>query len=434
MEPILLKSWVNQRETKSYAGNTVELPVNGSLGELLGISNSMTHQQAFKFYRECQAVATVIDGIAEHMADLPIYLEIEDEVVTEHPLLDLLQTPHPEFTGRLFLTVLATHYLLTGECYFFMGGNFRMPPRMLAPISPCNVSAVQASDGFIGGFVVGGMVYGGQYNRIEYGGHWLYMDNNQKVLKQIRRFSTHDNSQLYGESKLLSAAADVRQNLAGSIHNLTTLIKGGRLSLVFSIHDDMDPIKFQNAKNEIIARYSGAQGNSIAVVKAEQMSIQEMGTNNKDMDFANLQQMTEKAVAKRYGYPLQLINDGSSTYNNLSTAYEALYDNCVVPVSGELFDGISHCLMPRFNLDPKKTKICVDTSSIPSIALRNAEIALKRRSTSSWTENELRQTQGLDPIENGDDIYRPANLVKEETEEQDNQQPRPINDNLNDDE
>ena len=64
MEPILLKSWVNQRETKSYAGNTVELPVNGSLGELLGISNSMTHQQAFKFYRECQAVATVIDGIA----------------------------------------------------------------------------------------------------------------------------------------------------------------------------------------------------------------------------------------------------------------------------------------------------------------------------------------------------------------------------------
>lgn len=428
MEPILLKAWRNKTETKGHS-NEVQLPVNGALGELLGITNHMTHSQAFKFYRECQAVSTVIDGIAEHAADLPIVLSINGELQTEHPLLDLLQNPHPDYTGRLYFTALATHYLLTGECYTFLGGNFRMPPRLLAPISPLNVSALQGTDGFCASYQVGGMMYSGLYNRTKYQGYWFYLDNNMKALKQIRRFSTHDNSQMNGESKLISASADVRQNLAGSMHNLNTLIKGGRLTLLFNIKDDMDPINFQDAKNEIIARYSGPQGASIAVVKGEQVDVQELGSSNRDMDFVNLQQMTEKAVAKRYNYPLQLISDNNSTYNNLTTAYEALYDNCVVPLSKEIFDGLGHCLLPRFGLDPRNTEIMVDTTHIPAIALRNAELTLKRRQASIYTEDELRETAGLDPIPDGEAIFRPANLVSSLEEPEEETTPQLIDEN-----
>lgn len=393
------------------AGTSIEIPVGGALGQLLGSGGIMTATQAFAFYKECQAVATVIDLISEPLADLPIYLEISGKAVTEHEVLDFLRTPHPDYTGRLFLNALANHFLLAGEGYVFAGGNFRYAPQYIAPISPKNIAVVQGGDGFVNSFQVAGMMYPGNYVRNKFLGRRVFLASPQAQIKQIRRFSTQDNSQLRGESKLAAAAMDVRQNLAGGKHNLRTLVKGGRLTLLFSIKDDMSAPKFEEAKNRIMAQYAGDNGNSIGVVNANQVDVTEMGVNNKDMDFANLQSMTEKAIAKRYGVPLPLISDDASTYNNLATAYQALYDNAVIPVANQIFDGIGDMLFPRFKLDPSKTRFKVDEAAIPAIAERMAEIAEKRRKSYTWTDNELRAEQGLDPVKDGDQLYRPANLL-----------------------
>lgn len=392
------------------AGTGIEIPVGGSLGLLLG-STHVNAAQAFRFYKECQAVATVIDMIAEPFADLPIYLDVNGKTVTDHELLDFLKAPHPEYTGRLFKTALATHFLLAGEAYIWAGGNFRYSPSAVAPISPRNVSAVQGNDGFVDNFIVSGMMYPGVFKRNKWLGNRVFLASPVEQLKQIRRFSTEDNSQLRGESKLAAAAMDVRQNLAGGRHNFKTLTKGGRLTLLFSIKEDMKPEKFQETKNQLIAQYSGDTGAGVGVVNANQIEVKEMGVNNRDMDFANLQSMTEKAIAKRYGVPMQLVSDATSSYNNLSTAYQALYDNATIPTGNQLFDGLGDLLFPRFKLDPKKTRFLIDTSEIPAIAERMAEITLKRRQSATWTENELRAPQGLQPIPDGDRIWRAANLL-----------------------
>lgn len=405
-----LKFWERKLEKKNN-GEVVEIPVDGSLGEFLGLGQNMTSHQAFTFYRDCQGVATVIDGIAELIPELPLYLEIDGEVVTDHEVLSLLKSPHPDYTGRLFMTSLATYFLLTGEAYIFAGGNFRYPPLMIAPISPANVATIQGDDGFSSAFQIGSMMYQGVYKRVKLDKRWIFLNSKQKQIKQIRRFSTKDNSQYNGESKLLAAANDVRQNLAGTKHNINTLVKGGRLTLLFSILEDLNPEKFAEAKEQIISQYSSDQGQSIAVVKGSQIDVKEMGVTNKDMDFATLQKMTEKAIAKRYNYPLALISDDSSTFNNLSTAYQALYDNCVMPVARQLYDALGALLLPRYNLDPALVHLKVDDSSVPAIALRMAEIAQTRRNSYTWKENELRAGQGLDPLEDGDKVYRPANLM-----------------------
>lgn len=408
-----LKSWnpFGSREEKAVpAGTTIEVPVGGALGLLLG-SSTITAAQAFKFYRECAAVATVIDMIAEPFADLPVYLDEDGRAVYDSDVLGILKTPHPEYTGRLFRSSVATYFLLTGEAYIWAGGNFRYPPLEIAPISPRNLSVVQGGDGFVNNMIVSGVMYPGSYVRNRFLGKRVFLSSPQQQLKQIRRFSTEDNSQLRGESKLSAAAMDVRQNLAGSNHNFKTLTKGGRLTLLFSIKEDMNPTKFQEAKDAIISQYSGDGGAGIGVVNANQVDVKEMGVNNKDMDFATLQAMTEKAIAKRYNVPLPLISDESSTYNNLSTAYQALYDNAVIPVANQIYDGMGDLLFPRYRIDPSKTRFCVDVTGIPAIAERMADITLKRRQGGTWTEDELRADQGLEKIINGDVIYRAANLI-----------------------
>lgn len=406
-----IKSWNPFAGNKVAAGTTIEVPVGGALGALLGSGSRVTDFQAFQFYRECQAVATVIDMIAEPLSDLPLFIEIDGKTVSEHEILDFLNTPHPDYTGRLFKTALATHFLLTGNGYVWAGGNFRYAPSAIAPISPRNVGIIQAGDGFANQFDVSGMMYPGQYKRNKYLGRRIFLANPVSQIKQIRRFSTEDNSQLRGESKLAAAAMDVRQNLAGGKHNFKTLTKGGRLTLLFNIKEDMSQEKFQNAKQQLIAQYSGDNGAGVGVVNANQIEVKEMGVNNKDMDFANLQSMTEKAVAKRYNVPMALVSDASSTYNNLSTAYQALYDNAIIPTANQIFDGLGDLLFPRFKLDPAKTRFKVDITSVPAIAERMADIAIKRRQSGTWKDNELRAEQGLDPVADGDVIYRAANLL-----------------------
>lgn len=403
-----LLNWL--KGNRVAAGTSFEVPVGGAIGELLG-TGRMTPAQAFKFYRECQAVATVIDIIAESIADLPLFLEISGKVFDQHEILDFLNKPHDEYTGRLFKTTLATHFLLAGTGYVFAGGNFRNKPLQLAPISPRNVSPTKGGDGFVDNFVVSGMMYSGNYAKNRWLGRRVFLASPLMQLKQIRRFSTEDNSQIDGESKLAAAAMDVRQNLQGSKHNLKTLTKGGRLTLLFSIKDEMSSEKFQETKNMIMAQYSGDQGNSIGVVNANQIDVQEMGLNNRDMEFAALQGMTEKAIAKRYGVPLPLISDDAATYNNLATAYQALYDNASFPVCNQLLDGLGDLLFPRYKLDPSKARFRIDEAQIPAIAMRQAEIAEKKRKAGVYKDNEIRGDMGLAPIGDGDVIYRPANLL-----------------------
>lgn len=406
-----VKSWFGAKETKSVSsGTTFEVPVGGSLGLLLG-GGKITSGQAFEYYRTCSAVATVIDMIAEPLADLPVMLESKDGNFQDEGIMQLLKKPHSEYTGRLFRSALATYYLLTGETYIWAGGNFRYPPAEIAPISPRNISTLAGGDGFLSSITITGAMYSGTYTRSRYLGNRIFLNTPMQQIKQIRRFSTDGNSQLRGESKLSAAAMDVRQNLAGSTHNFKTLTKGGRLTLLFSIKEDMSPEKFQEAKNLIIAQYSGESGAGVGVVNANQIDVKEMGVTNKDMDFATLQAMTEKAIAKRFNVPLPLISDESATYNNLSTAYQALYDNAIIPVANQLYDGIADLLFPRFGIDPSKTRFCIDSSVVPAIAERLADITLKRRQAGTWTEDELRAEQGLEPIINGDQIYRGANLI-----------------------
>lgn len=411
----LLKS----KEKKSYRDTPYSSVVPGVLGKFLGVSGAISHKEAMYFYENCQAVATIIDLISEAASNAPLLLNINGKPVKSHPLLTLLKFPHPDFTGRLFFNVIVTHYLLTGECYIFAGGNIRQPPRILAPISPCNVTVEQQEDGFAAAYQVSGMMYAGNYKRKPRKTRISFYSDNLTQIKQIRRFSLKENSGLRGESKLSAVALDVRQNLEGGKHNLRTLNKGGRLTLVFNIRDDMSYEKFRNAKNAIINDFSGAnEGNSIAVVNANQLDVREMGNSNRDMDFANLQAMSEKAIAKRYHVPVQIISDDTSTYNNMSTAYEALYDNAVIPVIKQILDGLSDLLFPRFNLDPQNARIEVNVAQMIALAKRSALVAEKRRASYTYTDNEIRAGFGLEEIKGGESVYRPATWVKDEDENQ----------------
>ena len=115
----------------------------------------------------------------------------------------------------------------------------------------------------------------------------------------------------------------------------------------------MNDDDFQVAKQRVRSEFGGAQNaGEIGITAGDGgFSVNNIGTNNKDMDFAVLQRMAKVSVANQYGYPLVLLDNEKSTFNNYGTAKEALYDDAALPIARNLLNGMSAFLLPRFGMD-----------------------------------------------------------------------------------
>jgi HK97 family phage portal protein len=406
-------SWgQKQIETKS---STKVLGLSEELGSFLKFGAKgtiVTPTAAMNLYNESSAVSIPINYIAEAFASINPVLKEGSEIITDHPVLELLQSPSPFFSQDLFLEALGKAYLITGEAELIAIGNINRPPLELQPINPKNVTVNEGSDGLATSMIVSGQSLTGAYSLVQRGRSVRYLRGNLSELKQIRNYSTRDNSLIRGQSPLLSASAEARQHIEGNNHNVSLLTNGGRVSLVFNFDADLSDDDFQATKQRVLDQYGGT-GNAgqIGVTSGGKLSIEELGTNNKDMDFANLQTMAKEAVALQYKFPLPLLSTDATTFNNYKEAKSALYDDAVLPLADRIFGGLSDFLLPRYGLDPSKVRLTYDMDQITALASRRNEELKLRRDLNLETLNEMRGLIGKEPVDGGDTVMMPATLI-----------------------
>jgi len=399
-------------ETKS---STKVLGLSEELGSFLKFGaggTAVTPTSAMNLYNSSSAVSIPINYIAEAFASINPILKDGNEIITDHPVLDLLQTPSPFYTQDLFFENLAKSYLITGETELIAIGNVNRPPIELQPINPKNVTINEGTGGLATSMIVSGETLIGAYNLTKQGRALRYLRDNLSEIKQIRNYSTRDNSLIRGQSSLVSASAEVRQHIEGNNHNVSLLVNGGRVSLVFHFDEDLSPDDFDATKQRVMDQYAGSQqAGKIGVTAGGKLDIKELGINNRDMDFANLQEMARTAVALQYKFPLPLLSTDATTFNNYREAKGALYDDAVLPLADRLFGGLSDFLLPRYGLDPSKIRLSYDLDQITALASRRNEELKLRRDLNLESTNEMRSLLGREPIDNGDQVLVPATMV-----------------------
>lgn len=384
---------------------------------LFGNSGGQTPTSALSLFSKSTAVSIPINKIVKAFASIRPVIQIGDEIIKDHIILEFLAQPSPYFTRELFFQTMATDFLVTDETEIVAIGNVNRPPLQMQTISPKNINVPEGVNGYPSHIAITGSTLTGTYLPITKGNKLRYLDGPVKEVKQIRGYSTRNNSQLRGESLLVSASKEARQHIAGNNHNLALLEKGGKLYLHFHIKDDLQPDDFAAAKAAIKNVYSGASSDKIAVTSGEDMDITELGTSNRDMDFATLQNMAKEAVALLYNVPLPLISLSATTLNNYQVAIVALYDDAVLPLADVLFSGLTDLLMPRYGLDPSKAKITYDPKSITALVDRELAQLKIRRDINIETANELRrESLGKDEIDGGDVVYQPSSMIPLGTE------------------
>jgi len=408
-KPFGKKSQPTPIETKSKVlGTTTEL---GSF-LMLGRNGATTATSALRLYDQSTAVSIPVNYIAEAFASIEPVIKRNGKIETDHPVLDLLRSPSPFFTQELFFETLGKHYLITTNAYIIALGGVNRPPIELQPISPSNTSDVEGSQGFVNSFIISGNTLPGSYLLERKGRQVRYLAGGLKELKQIRGFSTRHNSLLRGQSPLVSASQEVWQHIMGNTHNVSLLEKGGTMSLVFHYEEDLNNDDFEEVKDRVNSQYGGfTKTGTIGVTAGGKLEIKELGTNNKDMDFAKLQGMAKEAVALQYKVPLPLVTVQASTFNNYLQAKLALFDDAVLPLADRIYAGLTDLLMPRFGEDPAKVQITYDLDTITALASRRNEELKLRRELNFESLNEFREGIGREPVEGGDQVLAPATMI-----------------------
>ena len=394
-------------ERKSFA-----LGLNDALASVLAISEpgvAHTANQAMRMYRRTTSVSVPVNMIAEPFSELhPILENMETgEQDRAHEVLDLLRRPHEAFSRQLFFEAIGKYYLVTGEASVVALGTPSRPPVALVPVSPVNVDATQDdSTGMPAFWRIDGPTLSGIYKPDVRAGQRRFMNSSLRELRVIRNFSTRDNSLLRGQSPLVSAARDVRQQIQGDDYNISLLEKGGRTTLMFQFTNSLDPDTFEERKQEILRQFTGPQqaGKPI-ITHGGQLDIKDASGTPRDMEFADLRRSTADRIWATYKVPLVLNSTDAATFSNMDAAILMLWNDAIIPLANRIFGELGEWLLPRFGLDPAVWRITGDYDKVDALKTNRVNQLQARVNLGLETIDELREgIPGRENVEGGDEL------------------------------
>lgn len=385
----------------------------------------LSNTEAMRMYRRNSSIATAVDMISDAFTQInPVIQDNDGNFIMEHELLSFLRQPNPQQTYHEFASAYIHSYLITGNSYIAAFGNVNSKPLEIHPIKPQQISTYEDTDNYAKSYIISDGVGCGSYERQKIKKRDRYLTRERlRELYHVMNYSSNT-TDVKGDSLIQAAMIEVSQMIEGRNLNLQTILKGGNLGLAVIFNDgEIDDYDGMNGggtdqdihkerTEQVRDALGGSNGERIAVLSGNEVSIQEFGKTNKDMDYLNLDKMASEAIYSRYGIPLPLISTDASTFNNMSTAVRMFYDFSVLPATNILFEGIQKFLFPRFGIDGSEFKLTYNPMSIPVLKERLIDEIAKRHENNIETVNELRKAfGGKDPVDGGDSILINATQV-----------------------
>jgi HK97 family phage portal protein len=361
-------------------------------------------------YLKNAIVYRCVNEISKGASAVPFILKMGDQIIEEHPLIDLLMRPNPLQSYSEFFNSLYGYVLLSGNAYVLKVGNDMGAPKELHQLRPDRIQ-IKGSGKAIPEkyeYVVDGRV------RHTY---MVDQDNGYSELKHIKLWNPLDD--YYGLSPMSAAAVEVDQFNMASKHNVNLLQNGARPSgaIIFKPQDDqgfavnLTESQRQQVISDMNNRFTGAGNAGRPMLLEGDFDWKEMGLSPKDMDFHTLKNMAATDIALCFGVPSQLVGvPDAQTYANVSEARLALYEETIIPHLRKVSSDLNEWLVPLFD---DRLTIEFDIDNIPALSerkKRNYENVTSAVREGIMTRNEARESLGLQPIEGADDLYISANL------------------------
>ena len=156
----------------------------------------------------------------------------------------------------------------------------------------------------------------------------------------------------------------------------------------------------------------GSKAGSIPLME-DGMEIKPFQTSFKEQQWAESIQLSRESVAAAYGLnPALLWHTGTQTYASAKDNARALYAECLGPVLQMLQQRINSFLLPRLGAAPG-SYVEFDLNEKLKGSFEERASILQSAVGGPWmTRNEARADNNLPPIEGGDDLIVPLNVIE----------------------
>ena len=360
-------------------------------------------------YQQNAIVYRCVNEIAQGASSVHFKLFDGDIEIDNHPIIELLKRPSPQYAGVEFFHAMYSHLLLAGNSYIVKTMVNRQPKEMhiLRPdrmkVVPSKTHIPSAYEYIIEGKVA---------NRWD-----ADPDTGASEVKHFKMW--HPLNDYYGLSPLSAGAVDVDQHNMSAKHNYNLLSNGARPSgaVIFKPKDEsgmslqLTEGQRQQLMTDLDLRFSGSKNAGRTMLLEGDFDWKEMGLSPRDMDFLQMKNMTARDIALCFGVPSQLVGvPDNQTYNNVSEARLALYEDTIIPLLRRVESDLNEWLSMDFN---ENIRIVYDIDSIPAMTERRKktyENVVQAVTSGIISRNEARERLGYEKIEGADELYIDANL------------------------
>lgn len=293
---------------------------------------ALTGAQA-RVYEQSPWVYVAVSRIAEAAALVPLHvyrLERERRIAVErHPLEVLLDAPNPHLSRFELFEQTIGMLELTGNAYWFLGGDARGVPVEIWPLRPDRVTIVPDEARFVRGYVY------------EIDGLRLPLDAREVV--HFKRW--HPGSDYYGLSALEAARVAVASDRAMSEWNRNTFSKdNGVPAGIVTIKDFVTDGDFERIKREWRQSYGGTQRRT-AFLRGGSIEWHNIGLSHVDLDFLKGRQAHRDEILSIFGVPIGLISE-NATEANARVAERQFIERTLWPKLARIAQKISQQVLP----------------------------------------------------------------------------------------
>jgi len=376
-------------------------PIGAMLVSMMGPANWMKPDAyALEGYSQNPVAYACVAKIARSAASVCIkvmrYQGDKKQEVESSPLIDLLDRPNPEQGWEEFLEAVISHRLISGNAFILRLPHGAKAPQELYTLRPDLVKIEANNKGQATAYV-----YGSGANGVRFP-----IDPITRAcdVVQLKGFNPLDN--LHGLSSMAPAAKSIDIVNDALAWNKSLLENSGAPSGAYVVQTGADgragtltDEQYTRLREQLKRENMGAANAGRPLLLEGGLDWKQIAMSPKDMDFRENLWAAARMIATAYGVPPQLINiPGEATYNNLSEAKLAFWQDTVLPMLKSVLGTLNKWLVPGYGED---LWLEYDEDSVPALEERRLAKYERLEKVSFLTIDEKRRAAGYDDYTEG---------------------------------
>ena len=403
MQPSFLQRVGKAIFGSSAKGAGLYVPFLSSIaGRYSLLTNALLNRDYLREYKNWTFAC--VQARSEEVGNIQLKLLQNGEEVESHPLLDLLYQMNPAMTKHEMFTATQAFKDLDGNAFWYLAREGKNRDGAIQEIYPLRPDKVQ-------------LVPSGT-NPLELEGYVFTQPDGQKIpfapqeilhFKMFNPLGGHPFPHR-GMGIIEAAAWAIDTDNEARTWNYNFFKNSARPDGILTTAGDaaMAPEDYQRLQEEWQSKHGGSDNAHKVTILSGGMTWTEIARSQKDMDFVQQRTFSRDEILALFRTPKSII--GITDDVNRANADAAIYVfalRTIKPLMQQLIDTLNEFLVPEFGDDLE----LVFESPVAEDRKASLDEYQQGLTSGYLSINEVREAEGLERVDGGDNLYMPLNMV-----------------------